>query len=265
MPIINKYGNHHPSLPVRKHCPCPPRSVSSTTAQQYSEPSASQGETPHLVPLGSFLTISHTFAKDINEIPQSTSTYASSSDYMLVGFRSSSKYFFHPLMISQVRVSNFPPLTNTPEPGPDFLSWVTERPEAVWGQPKVHHHNLSKLLPHPSFCFCDYLNCRPSGLLVPMCCLRRPLSQPYSKSFLSSTWWPPFPMVSLPHHRVLVLPPQQAPMTFWPQLIAASSTMEALNMADSDSMSTASPGMQVKFFWRWELKTLRTGASARVP
>ncbi|KAM3870203.1 E3 ubiquitin-protein ligase rfwd3.L [Diretmus argenteus] len=59
------------------------------------------------------------------------------------------------------------------------------------------------------------------------------------------------------------LPPRQAPMAFWPQLLAAASAMEALNKAHSDSMSPASPGIHEKFFWRWELKTLRTGVSAR--
>ncbi|KAJ8274697.1 hypothetical protein COCON_G00093220 [Conger conger] len=52
-------------------------------------------------------------------------------------------------------------------------------------------------------------------------------------------------------------------MTFWPQLLLAASAMEALNMAHSDSMSPASPGMREKFLRRWELKTSRTGASAR--
>ncbi|KAK9518317.1 hypothetical protein VZT92_019726 [Zoarces viviparus] len=65
------------------------------------------------------------------------------------------------------------------------------------------------------------------------------------------------------HHRVLGLPPRQAPMTFRPQLLAAASTIEALNMVHSDSMSPTSLGMCEKFFRRCELKTSRTGSSAR--
>ncbi|KAK0132166.1 hypothetical protein N1851_033026 [Merluccius polli] len=60
------------------------------------------------------------------------------------------------------------------------------------------------------------------------------------------------------HQWVLRLPPRQAPTTFRPQLLAAASAMEVLNMTHSDSMSPTSPGMCEKFFRRWELKTLRT-------
>lgn len=43
---------------------------------------------------------------------------------------------------------------------------------------------------------------------------------------------------------------QQAPMTFPPQPRAATSTIEALNKADSDSMSPTSPKGQEKFLQR---------------
>ncbi|KAK0152469.1 Solute carrier family 43 member 3 [Merluccius polli] len=44
------------------------------------------------------------------------------------------------------------------------------------------------------------------------------------------------------HQRVRGLPPRQAPTTLRPQLWSAALTMEARNMAHSDSMSPASPG-----------------------
>lgn len=94
------------------------------------------------------------------------------------------------------------------------------------------------------------------------------LGQPYTKCFLLQLrslphrWCPTAgsrldgPTGSLKGH-------QQAPMTFPPQPRAATSTIEALNKADSDSMSPTSPKGQEKFLQRWELKTLRTGSPAR--
>ncbi|XP_029933220.1 protein NLRC3-like [Myripristis murdjan] len=65
------------------------------------------------------------------------------------------------------------------------------------------------------------------------------------------------------HHRVLGLPPRQAPETLQPQLQTAASTMEDENMVHSDSMSPASLGSWQKLSRRWELKTSPTGGSAR--
>ncbi|KAK0143836.1 Mannosyl-oligosaccharide 1,2-alpha-mannosidase IA [Merluccius polli] len=64
------------------------------------------------------------------------------------------------------------------------------------------------------------------------------------------------------HQRVLRLRPRQAPTTFRPQLLAATSAKEVLNITHLDSMSPTSPGMCGKI-GRWELKTSRTGASTR--
>ena len=73
-------------------------------------------------------------------------------------------------------------------------------------------------------------------------------------------------MVSLTtgvHHSVRGLPPLEAPKTLWPQDTAAASTMEALNIIHSGSISPASTGMLEKLLRRWELKASQTGASPR--
>ncbi|KAK0146540.1 hypothetical protein N1851_014146 [Merluccius polli] len=48
------------------------------------------------------------------------------------------------------------------------------------------------------------------------------------------------------------LPPRQAPTTLRPQLRSAALTMEARNMAHSDSMYLASPSTWSKLSRRWE-------------
>ena len=63
------------------------------------------------------------------------------------------------------------------------------------------------------------------------------------------------------HHGVRGLPPLEAPKTLWPQNTAAASTMEALNIVHSGSISPASTGMLEKLLRRWELKASQTGAS----
>ncbi|KAK0151920.1 hypothetical protein N1851_006724 [Merluccius polli] len=116
-------------------------------------------------------------------------------------------------------------------------------PESPNSLPKVLLHSLPELLPHPDFCFSDCRSCSPSSLPVSVCCLGGPLGQPIPKGllqldgFLSTNGFPP----------------RQAPITFRPQLLAAASAMEVLNMTHSDSMSPTSPGMCEKFFRRWDL------------
>lgn len=58
-----------------------------------------------------------------------------------------------------------------------------------------------------------------------------------------------------------LLPPRQAPPTLLPQLLSAASTMEAQNIVRPDSMSSTSP--RHKLSWRWELKLLLSGVSAK--
>ncbi|MEQ2311971.1 hypothetical protein AMECASPLE_026141 [Ameca splendens] len=65
------------------------------------------------------------------------------------------------------------------------------------------------------------------------------------------------------HHRVRGLPPRQAPQTLRPQLQAAASTIDAVYMVHSDSMSPISPGIWSKHSQRWELNTSLAKGSAR--
>lgn len=47
-------------------------------------------------------------------------------------------------------------------------------PELPWDKPKVFSCFRPQLLPLLGLCFCGCQNCSPSGLLVPVCCFRRP-------------------------------------------------------------------------------------------
>ena len=64
------------------------------------------------------------------------------------------------------------------------------------------------------------------------------------------------------HQRVWVLPPRQALITLRPQHRLAFSTIEAQNMAYSDSMYAASSGTWLKLSEAWLLELLMTGDSA---
>jgi len=73
--------------------------------------------TPHRILRGTcllqFFTISATSAKDMGEASPESSDSASSTEDVLVGFRSSSKCSFHRLTISSVWVSSSPPRQST--------------------------------------------------------------------------------------------------------------------------------------------------------
>ncbi|KAK0134371.1 hypothetical protein N1851_030055 [Merluccius polli] len=130
-------------------------------------------------------------------------------------------------------------------------------PEPLRSRPEVILHGLTELLPCPGFCLTNRHSCAPLGLPVPACCLRSPTGQkgPIGLHFSLTA-----SLTAGVHQRVRELPPRQAP-ALRPQLWSV--TMEARNMAHSDSMSPASPGTRSKLSRRWELKLSLTGDSAR--
>lgn len=81
-----------------------------------------------------------------------------------------------------------------------------------------------------------------------ICCFRSPPRKPSPDGFL----------LQPVYQQVLWLRPPQAPLTFKPQLLEATSAREAMNMSHSDSMSLTYSGTCEKCSRRSELKVAWT-------
>lgn len=133
---------------------------------------------PGTFQLRSFLASSQTSARDMVGAPPSL-LHCSTKD-LLVRFRTLSKCFFPlPDNIPYQGQLFSSPAENTLIQALLYICELSSgKPELPYGQVKIHLHSLSKLLPDTGIRFGDRQNCSPSGLLVPVCCLRRPLGQP---------------------------------------------------------------------------------------
>ena len=156
VPLL-KEGDHHPDLPIQRHCPrCPCDAAEacqdSPTTSRALRNSGRTSSTPGALPPRSFLTTSATSAPEMGGSVSELSDSAS-SERVSVGLRRSSKDSTHRLTTSLVEVSKAPsppytvltmsrfPPPETPDGGPESLR---SRPEVVL-------HGLTELLPGPSF------------------------------------------------------------------------------------------------------------------
>ncbi|XP_034562836.1 sialic acid-binding Ig-like lectin 13 [Notolabrus celidotus] len=121
------------------------------------------------------------------------------------------------------------------EPSSDSVQDRGQQQDTVYAQVKVSETTNNQTQSADST---EGLYAEPSSAAA-----REPwASQALKASFFSLT-------ASFPagvHHRVLGLLPRQAPMAFKPQPLAATSAMDALNMAHLDSMSPTSPRMPMR-------------------
>lgn len=113
-----------------------------------------------------------------------------------------------------------------------------------------------QLLPKFSVCFCDGPGRSPLGQMISVSCFHK---QPSPKGAPSLALTAPF--TSSVNKWVLRLLPRQAPVTFRPPLVTVASTMNALNMFHSYSISSTFSRMHKKLLWRWRLKSRRIGSS----
>ncbi|KAK0147911.1 hypothetical protein N1851_012372 [Merluccius polli] len=219
----------------------------SPTTSRALRNSGRTSSTPGALPPRSFLTTSATSAPEIEEPTPESPGPASLPEGVSVGLRRSSKYSFHRSTTSRVEVSSAPSPPYTVLAMHCFLLLRHRMVVQNLFEPARKSFSMAspELLPCPGLCLSDRRSCAPLGLPVP-----RP------KSLTAS-------LTAGVHQRVRELPPRQAPTTLRPQLRSAALTMEAWNMAHSDSMSPASPGTWSKLSRRWELKLSLTGDSAR--
>ncbi|KAK0144409.1 hypothetical protein N1851_017229 [Merluccius polli] len=179
------------------------------------------------------------YGQDFPQISDS----ASSTEDVLVGFRSSSKCSFHHPTISPVRVSSSPPWLNTAVAKPCFPFLSHQK------FLEANRKSFSIASPNSSYTQVFASVTAEAAALLGCRYLSAPSGDPWASqarkaSFFSLT----ASFTAGVHQWVLRLPPRQAPNTFRPQLLAAASAMEVLNMTHSDSMSPTSPGMCEKFF-----------------
>ncbi|AWP07927.1 Hypothetical protein SMAX5B_001237, partial [Scophthalmus maximus] len=167
---------------------------------------------------------------------------------VLVGFRSSSKCSFHRPITSSVEVNSVPSLL--------YTAWMVPRFPLLRCRMVFQKHLGADLksfsMTSPNFshirCFASdtaeaaalrarrYL-ATASGVLWDNISLK--------DSFFSWT----ASLTTGVHHGVRGLPPLEAPKTLRPQLTAAASAMEALNISHSGSMPETSTGMPEKPCW----------------
>ncbi|KAK0138509.1 hypothetical protein N1851_024970 [Merluccius polli] len=224
----------------------------SPTTSRVLRNSGRTSSTPGALPPRSFLTTSATSAPEIGEPTPESPGHASLPEGVSVGLRRSSKYSFH--RTSRVEVSSAPSppyIVLTMHCFPLLRRWMVVQNlfEAV---------QKSFSMASPNSSMSGFLPQRPPQLRSAWpagTCLLPPESH-RPKSLTAS-------LTAGVHQRVRELPPLQAPTTLRPQLRSAALTMEARNMAHSDSMSPASPGTWSKLSRRWELKLSLTGDSAR--
>ncbi|KAI3366681.1 hypothetical protein L3Q82_009355, partial [Scortum barcoo] len=268
-PLFKK-RDHHPSLPLQRHCPQPPCNVAEVC----------QPRQPHNIQRLEVLRadLIHPRRLATEELANYLSDFGSGDGR--VHLRVPSLRFLTGRQvggIEEILEVFLPPSDNVPSRGQQLPTRTVNSvgrvllppseapdglPESLRGRPIVLLHGLTELLPDPSFCLQDRpKGCGLLGLPVPVAhhCVQeshRP-TWPDRDSFFSLT-----ASLTLPTPGS-GLPPRQAPETLRPQLRTAASTMEAENMVHSDSMSPASLGICEKLFRRWELKTSLTEGSAR--
>ncbi|MED6274735.1 hypothetical protein CHARACLAT_019384 [Characodon lateralis] len=236
-------GDQHPSLPVQRHCPRPPRNVEE----------ACQSRQPNNIQRLEVLRADVIHPRS----PATAELFNHLGDLSLGDERVQPRVpslCFHQGMrdgrIEEILEVLLPPpdnvLSRGQQPPTPTVNSVGEAllpppevpdglPESLLGQPVVLLHGLTKLLAGLGFCLCHSPGRGTLGPTVPVSRLRSPTSQ--SHSFFSLT----ASLTAHVHHRVLGLPPRQAPQTLRLQLRAAASTIDAENMVHSDSLCLQHP------------------------